>query len=94
MSEQASAAMSPADRQRVCRQRKRANGAPTVQVFDRALREAVFSSYQAGELSIDIPDLVQKVVEQLSADGQITERGCRSTVKALLAKAGVNVGGR
>lgn len=94
MSDKTSTAMSAADRQRACRQRKREGGAPPIPVFDGALREAVFASYQAGELSVDIPDLVQKVVEQLAADGPVSDRGCRVTVKALLDKAGVTAGGR
>jgi hypothetical protein len=77
----------------VHRQRKREGGAPPIPVFDRALREAMFASYQAGELSIDIPDLVQKVVKQLASDGPVSDRGCRVTVKALLDKAGANAGG-
>ncbi|MEH2573991.1 hypothetical protein V1278_003188 [Bradyrhizobium sp. AZCC 1577] len=84
--------MSPAERKRAQRRRMRSAGQPSIQNFDRALREAVFASYQTGELSIDIPDLVQKVVEQLSV-GDVTDRGCRTTVKALLAKAGAAAGG-
>lgn len=86
--------MSAADRQRACRQRKRTGGAPSITVFDRALREAVLASYQAGELAIDIPDLVQQVVERLSADGTVSDRGCRSVVKALLDRAGASTGER
>jgi hypothetical protein len=93
MTEQASA-MSPAERKRAQRQRMLNAGQPSIQNFDRALREAVFASYQTGDLSIEIPDLVQKVVEQLSAEGHVTDRGCRTTVKALLAKAGAIPGGR
>lgn len=55
---------SPADRQRACRARKREFGAPLISVFDRALREALFASYQAGDLSIDIPDVVRRATER------------------------------
>jgi hypothetical protein len=78
--------MSPAERNRAQRQRMRDGGQTSIQNFDRALREAVFASYQTGELAVDIPDLVKKVVEQLSAAGPVCDRGCRTTVKALLAK--------
>jgi hypothetical protein len=81
--------MSAADRQRACRQRKRERGEPSIQDLDKTLREAVLSAYQAGELTVDIPD----VVERLSADGGASERGCRVIIKALLDKAGANAGG-
>jgi hypothetical protein len=78
MSEKQSA-KSAADRQRQCRQRKRQIGSPSIPVFDRALREVLFASYQAGDLSIDIPDLVQAVVERVAGSADVTERGCRET---------------
>ena len=53
----------------------------------------MLSAYQEGELTVDIPDLVQAVIERLSADGGASERGCRVTVKALLDQAGANAGG-
>lgn len=59
-------AISPADRQRACRQRKRERGEPSIPAFDSALREAVFTAYQSGQLSLDIPDLVQAVVAHTS----------------------------
>jgi hypothetical protein len=85
--------MSAADRQRACRQRKRERGEPSIQDLDKTLREAVLSAYQAGELTVDIPDMVQDAVERLSADGGASERGCRVIIKALLDKAGANAGG-
>jgi hypothetical protein len=86
-------ARSPADRQRACRARKRESGAPLISVFDRALREALFASYQAGDLSIDIPDVVRSATELLTASGAASDRGCRSVVTALLARAQAD-GGR
>ena len=80
-------ALTAAERQRACRARKRERGQPAVPAFDAALREHVFSLYQSGELSIEIPDLVAAVVARMAAAGAATERGCRDTVRTLLAKA-------
>jgi hypothetical protein len=88
MSEPTTSAMTAAERQRVCRARKRERGQPSVPAFDSALREHVFALYQAGELQIDIPDLVRIVTERLAAAGAASERGCRDTVRSLLSKAG------
>jgi hypothetical protein len=41
---------SAAERKRAQRQRMRERGEPSIAAFDSALREAVFSSYQAGRL--------------------------------------------
>jgi hypothetical protein len=44
-----------ADRQRLCRQRKRERGAPSTQVFDRALRvDRCWSSDRALAQGIDV----------------------------------------
>lgn len=87
-------AMTAAERQRACRARKRERGQPAVPAFDAALREHVLGLYQDGQLSIDIPDLVQAVVERLAAEGVASERGCRDTVRTLLAKAKQQEAGR
>ncbi|MCU1349578.1 MAG: hypothetical protein JWO56_2608 [Acidobacteria bacterium] len=79
-------AKTAAERKRAQRQRERASGKPAIPDFDRALREAVFASYQAGELSIDIPELVQSVVARVSDAEWVNERGCRDVVRSLLEK--------
>ncbi|MDB6166016.1 MAG: hypothetical protein JWQ83_1156 [Lacunisphaera sp.] len=81
-------AKSPADRQRACRERKRAAGAPLVSAFDKALRDALFAAYQAGDLTIAIPDVVRAATDRLTTDGLASERGCRTVVHALMARAG------
>jgi hypothetical protein len=81
-------AKTPADRQRACRQRKRESGSPLIARFDRAMRETLFASYQAGELTVAIPDLVRTATERLTADGLASERGCRAVVQSLLTRAG------
>ncbi|WP_038965558.1 hypothetical protein [Bradyrhizobium diazoefficiens] len=73
---------SAAERKRAQRQRMRERGQPDAAAFDSALPEHVLGLYQAGELSIQIPDLVQAVVERLAAAGTASDRGCRETVRA------------
>lgn len=77
---------SAAERKRAQRLRQRERGEPSLPAFDAALREAVFASYQSGGLTIEIPDLVQAVVERLACIPGVSESGCRATVKALLAR--------
>ena len=51
------------------------------------LREVVFRHYQAGQ-PCDAPDLVRATIEELTASGEHTGRGCRNTVQTLMAQAG------
>lgn len=78
---------SAAERKRAQRQRMRDGGRPAIPAFDRALRDALFASYQAGSLVVDIPELVQNVVRSMASDGDVSERGCREIVRGLLARA-------
>jgi hypothetical protein len=71
------------DRERAsaCRARKREAGEPLIPAFDRALRDELFRSYHAGELTIDILELMNRVIGRLSDARK--QRGCRQIVVTL-----------
>jgi hypothetical protein len=53
MTENAPTPKSDRDRARACRERKREAGEPAIPAFDRVLRDELFRTYHAGELTID-----------------------------------------
>jgi hypothetical protein len=53
------------DRARACRSRKREAGEPLIPGFDRVLRDELFRTYHAGELTVDLLELMNRVVDRL-----------------------------
>jgi hypothetical protein len=67
---------------------KARSGEPLIPAFDRTLRDELFRTYHAGELTIDILELMNRVVGRI-ADGDARKvRGCRQIIVTLRDKAG------
>jgi hypothetical protein len=65
------------DRARACRERKREAGEPAIPAFDRVLRDELFRAYHAGELTVDLLELMNRVVGRIAGDDARKQRGCR-----------------
>ncbi len=76
------------DRARACRERKLKAGEPAIPAFDRVLRDELFRTYHAGELTVDLLELMNRVVDRIAAGDARKQRGCRQIIVTLRDRAG------
>jgi hypothetical protein len=89
MTENAPTPKSDRERARACRDRKREAGEPAIPAFDRVLRDELFLKYHAGELTVDLLELINLTVNRIAGDDARKQRGCRQIIVTLRDKAGV-----
>jgi hypothetical protein len=90
MTENAQTPKSDSDRARACRERKREAGEPAIPAFDRVLRDELFRKYHAGELTVDLLELINLTVNRIAGD----ERERNAAVARSSSRCGTKLGGR
>ena len=78
-------ALTPAERSRESRTRRLERGEPSVAAVDRALRTVLFAKAKAVE-TVVLDDLVPDIVNALMADATLTQRGCLTVIRSLIAR--------
>jgi hypothetical protein len=78
-------ALTPAERSRESRTRRLERGEPSVAAVDRALRQAVFSLAKTAD-DVALDDLIPSTVNVLMADNSLTQRGCLTVIRGLIAR--------
>jgi hypothetical protein len=78
-------ALTPAERSRESRTRRLERGEPSVAAVDRALRTVVFAKARAVE-TVALDDMVPAMVNLLMSDQTLTQRGCLTVIRSLIAR--------
>jgi hypothetical protein len=76
------------ERAQACRARKREAGEPAIPAFDRVPRDEFFKKYHAGELTVDLLELINLTVGRIAGEDPRKQRGCWQIIVTLRDKAG------